>query len=67
MSASTLPTRRSTPWGSIFAIVVAILYGASPVDLIPDIIPLLGFVDDAGVVGILLVIALRLYLRRRRA
>ena len=38
------------PIGTITAIVSAILYVISPIDLITDIIPGLGYVDDAAVV-----------------
>jgi len=42
------------PWGSIVLVVVAFLYFVSPFDLIPDWIPLAGFVDDAAVIGFVL-------------
>ena len=42
------------PWGSIVLVVVAIIYFVSPFDLIPDWIPLAGFVDDAAVIGFVL-------------
>lgn len=37
------------PWGSIVMVTGAILYFVSPIDLMLDWIPLLGFVDDAAV------------------
>ncbi len=40
------------PIGSILAIIGALIYFLSPVDLIPDIIPGLGYLDDAAVLGI---------------
>jgi uncharacterized membrane protein YkvA (DUF1232 family) len=37
------------PWGSIVLIVGAVIYFVSPIDLMPDWIPLSGFIDDAAV------------------
>lgn len=37
------------PWGSIVIIVGAVIYFVSPIDLMPDWIPLSGFIDDAAV------------------
>lgn len=39
------------PIGSIIAILSALIYFVSPVDLIPDAIPVIGLVDDAAVVA----------------
>jgi uncharacterized membrane protein YkvA (DUF1232 family) len=38
------------PLGFIIAIISALVYFVAPIDLIPDIIPGLGHVDDAGVI-----------------
>mgnify|MGYP002626452989 CR=1 FL=1 len=38
------------PVGTIVAIIAALLYVFSPIDLIPDTIPVIGFADDAAVV-----------------
>lgn len=40
------------PIGSIIAIVSALLYFISPIDVIPDSIPALGYFDDAAVVAV---------------
>jgi uncharacterized membrane protein YkvA (DUF1232 family) len=45
---------------------MAILYGASPIDLIPDIILVLGWIDDALIVPFLLLVAWGLWRRRKR-
>ncbi|MFI5323346.1 MAG: YkvA family protein [Thermodesulfobacteriota bacterium] len=37
----------------------AIAYALSPIDLIPDFIPVLGYIDDAVILPILVYIALR--------
>lgn len=56
----------ATPWGAIFSLFLAMFYGASPIDLIPDIIPVLGWVDDAVIVPILLVLAFFQYRKAQR-
>ena len=43
-------TYREIPAGTIVAIVSALLYFVSPIDLIPDFIPVVGYADDAAVV-----------------
>lgn len=43
---------RDVPWKTIAAITAAILYFASPIDLIPDFIPLIGYLDDAFVIAL---------------
>lgn len=40
------------PIGSIIAIVSSLIYFVSPIDLLPDGIPGLGYVDDAAVVAL---------------
>ncbi len=42
---------RQIPWYSIAAIVFALLYVLSPIDLIPDFIPIIGYIDDAMIVA----------------
>lgn len=39
-------------------ILFALLYGVSPIDLIPDIIPLIGLIDDAILVPLLLIVGI---------
>ncbi|MBP3657470.1 MAG: DUF1232 domain-containing protein [Clostridia bacterium] len=45
---------REPPVGSVVAIVSALLYFAKPLDIIPDVIPALGLMDDALVIGVCL-------------
>jgi uncharacterized membrane protein YkvA (DUF1232 family) len=42
-----------TPAAAKLTLVLAMLYVLSPVDLVPDVIPVLGWLDD-GVVAVLL-------------
>jgi uncharacterized membrane protein YkvA (DUF1232 family) len=39
------------PWKSIVFIVAAIIYFVAIVDLLPDFIPGIGYIDDAGVIA----------------
>lgn len=45
---------REIPWVSIAGIGATLLYVFSPIDFIPDFIPVAGLVDDAGVVAVCL-------------
>lgn len=42
---------REIPWWSIASIVAALLYVINPFDLIPDVLPVIGQLDDALVVA----------------
>lgn len=53
-----------TPWGAILSLVVALLYGASPIDLFPDFIPLVGYLDDGVVATVLVGVAWLLWRRQ---
>ena len=37
---------KRTPWGARIIAAVIVIYALSPVDLIPDFIPVLGYLDD---------------------
>ncbi len=43
-------TYREIPVGSIIAVVSALIYLVSPIDLIPDVFPVVGHLDDAAVI-----------------
>ena len=41
---------RIIPWTSLLVLVGALVYFVTPLDLIPDFVPVTGFVDDLSVV-----------------
>lgn len=49
-----------TPWAAKLIGAVAVAYALSPIDLIPDFIPVLGYVDDLLLVPVLVWAAIRL-------
>ena len=42
---------RNIPWGPIVLVIVAIIYFVSPIDLISDILPGIGLIDDAAIIA----------------
>ena len=51
---------RETPWPVKALLIVLLAYLASPIDLIPDVIPVLGMLDDLAVAAFALWLAYRL-------
>lgn len=49
-----------TPWYARFTALLSIIYLLSPADILPDIIPLAGYVDDIIIVPFLLNMATKL-------
>lgn len=49
-----------TPWYAKLLALVTVGYALSPIDLIPDFIPILGFVDDAILLPFLIWLSLKL-------
>ena len=47
-------TYREIPWTTIAAIIGTLVYIFSPIDLIPDFIPVIGLMDDAAVLAVCL-------------
>jgi uncharacterized membrane protein YkvA (DUF1232 family) len=43
---------KDVPWETIVWAIAAIIYFVSPIDLIPDFIPVVGYLDDAVVIGL---------------
>jgi len=66
VSNQPIPTRSATPWNAVFSLFMALLYGVSPIDLIPDVIPLVGWLDDAAVVPVFLALAFFQYRRAKK-
>ena len=58
MNNPSVSPKPPLPWNAIFSLFTALLYGASPIDLIPDLIPILGLVDDAVIVPAFLLLAI---------
>lgn len=62
-----------TPRAAKWLLAAAVAYLLSPIDLIPDFVPILGYVDDALVIPLLAALALKMVPRvvirdaRRRA
>ena len=44
-------TYRQIPFGVIASIVFTLIYVLNPFDLVPDVLPVIGQVDDAAVIG----------------
>lgn len=52
-TASTPNTETPIPWWKRpgVAITLGVLYCLSPIDVIPDVIPIIGWIDDIGVIA----------------
>ena len=44
----------ATPWWAKGLVILILLYGISPVDLIPDLVPIFGWFDDISLLLLLL-------------
>ena len=52
--------RKDTPVAAKIVIGIAVCYALSPIDLVPDFIPVIGFLDDVLLLSLLVTIAIRL-------
>lgn len=41
---------RAVPYATLIYCVVALIYVVNPIDIIPDAVPALGYIDDTGVI-----------------
>jgi uncharacterized membrane protein YkvA (DUF1232 family) len=53
-------THKLVPWYAKAIIILTIAYALSPIDLIPDFIPVLGLLDDLIILPFLIYIAIKL-------
>jgi uncharacterized membrane protein YkvA (DUF1232 family) len=59
-------TTTPSKWRAVLPIFGALAYGVSPLDLVPDLIPILGLTDDAAFGLMMIVWAVRLWRNRPR-
>jgi uncharacterized membrane protein YkvA (DUF1232 family) len=52
--------RKDVPVIAKIIIIVAIIYALSPIDLIPDFIPVLGYLDDLIILPILIYVSIKI-------
>ena len=52
--------RKETPWGAKVLAALTIGYALSPIDLIPDFIPVLGYLDDLIILPAMVALTVRL-------
>ena len=52
--------RKETPWGGKVLAALTIGYALSPIDLIPDFIPVLGYLDDLILLPAMVALTVRL-------
>ncbi len=49
MKAYATGRYRQVPWKTLLLVVAAVLYFVNPVDLVPDLLPVLGLTDDFSI------------------
>jgi len=51
---------KRTPWYAKVVGVIAVMYALSPIDLIPDFIPIIGYLDDIIILPLLITLTIKL-------
>lgn len=51
---------KDTPWYAKFVAAIVVAYALSPIDLIPDFIPILGYLDDLILLPLGIALAIKL-------
>lgn len=52
--------RKDTPWYAKVVAAIVVVYALSPIDLIPDFIPVLGYLDDVIILPALVALTVKL-------
>lgn len=52
--------KKETPWYAKVVISLTVGYALSPIDLIPDFIPVLGYLDDIIILPVLILLSIKL-------
>ena len=52
--------RRDTPWYAKIVAAIVVVYALSPIDLVPDFIPVLGYLDDLIILPLLIALTIKL-------
>lgn len=52
--------KKETPWAAKLVAGIAVAYALSPIDFIPDFIPVLGYLDDLLILPLLITLAVEL-------
>ncbi len=48
---------KDTPWYAKAVAIIAVIYAISPIDLIPDVIPVIGYLDDLLILPLLIALS----------
>jgi len=51
---------KRTPWYAKLFIALTLSYALSPIDLIPDFIPVIGYLDDLIILPLLIIVSIKL-------